>query len=155
LETRLTASVFTVGGGPCGIMPATGLGRRVVSAVIDEKPGTAFNPQANTTRARSMEHYRRLGLADEVRQAGLPANYPGDESALIHRRQRAADRALVEADDVADARSRNVSRVLACRGELQIARLSVPAHGLPSLSVRFDIETPRTALEEQAAGGPQ
>src|SRR5262249_13850572 len=55
------------------------LGRRGVSAVvIDEKPGTAFNPQANATQARTMEHYRRLGFADEVRQAGLPADYPTD-----------------------------------------------------------------------------
>src|SRR3954468_6412977 len=79
LETRLTTSVLIVGGGPCGLMLANELGRRGVSAVmIDEKPGTAFNPQANATQARSMEHYRRLGLADEIRQAGLPADYPTD-----------------------------------------------------------------------------
>ena len=79
LETRLTASVLIVGGGPCGLMLANELGRRGVSAVlIDEKPGTAFNPQANATQARSMEHYRRLGFADEIRQAGLPADYPTD-----------------------------------------------------------------------------
>jgi 2-polyprenyl-6-methoxyphenol hydroxylase-like FAD-dependent oxidoreductase len=72
-------SVLIVGGGPCGLMLANELGRRGASAVmIDEKPGTAFNPQANATQARSMEHYRRLGFADEVRQAGLPADYPTD-----------------------------------------------------------------------------
>jgi 2-polyprenyl-6-methoxyphenol hydroxylase-like FAD-dependent oxidoreductase len=60
-------------------MLANELGRRGVSAVlIDEKGGTAFNPQANATQARSMEHYRRLGFADEIRQAGLPADYPTD-----------------------------------------------------------------------------
>ena len=79
LETRLTTSVLIVGGGPCGLMLANELGRRGVSAVmIDEKPGTAFNPQANATQARSMEHYRRLGLADAVRREGLPADYPTD-----------------------------------------------------------------------------
>jgi len=79
LEQRLTASVLIVGGGPCGLMLANELGRRGVSAVvIDEKPGTAFNPQANATQARSMEHYRRLGFADEVRRAGLPVDYPTD-----------------------------------------------------------------------------
>jgi 2-polyprenyl-6-methoxyphenol hydroxylase-like FAD-dependent oxidoreductase len=79
LETRLTTSVLIVGGGPCGLMLANELGRRGVSAImIDEKPGTAFNPQANATQARSMEHYRRLGFAGEIRQAGLPADYPTD-----------------------------------------------------------------------------
>ncbi|CCE05459.1 putative 2,4-dichlorophenol 6-monooxygenase [Bradyrhizobium sp. STM 3843] len=79
METHLTASVLIAGGGPCGLMLANELGRRGVSAIlVDEKPGTAFNPQANATQARSMEHYRRLGFADEIRQAGLPADYPTD-----------------------------------------------------------------------------
>ena len=79
MESRLTASVLIVGGGPCGLILANELGRRGVSAVlVDDKPGTAFNPQANATQARSMEHYRRLGFADEIRQAGLPADYPTD-----------------------------------------------------------------------------
>ncbi|MFB6450113.1 FAD-dependent oxidoreductase [Bradyrhizobium tunisiense] len=79
LETGLTASVLIAGGGPCGLMLANELGRRGVSAIlIDDKPGTAFNPQANATQARSMEHYRRLGFADEIRREGLPPDYPTD-----------------------------------------------------------------------------
>jgi hypothetical protein len=38
-------------------------------ALFDAKPSTAVNPQANATQARTMEHYRRLGFADEVRAA--------------------------------------------------------------------------------------
>ena len=57
--------IFIVGSGPCGLMLANELGRRGVRAVIaDMKDGTAFNPQANATQARSMEHYRRHGFAD-------------------------------------------------------------------------------------------
>jgi 2-polyprenyl-6-methoxyphenol hydroxylase-like FAD-dependent oxidoreductase len=60
-------------------MLANELGRRGIRTVlVDEKPGTAFNPQANATQARTMEHYRRLGFADEVRAQGLPPDYPTD-----------------------------------------------------------------------------
>ncbi len=73
------ADVLIAGGGPCGLMLANELGRRGITAVlVDEKPSTAFNPQANATQARTMEHYRRLGLAQDVRAQGLPAEYPTD-----------------------------------------------------------------------------
>jgi 2-polyprenyl-6-methoxyphenol hydroxylase-like FAD-dependent oxidoreductase len=74
-----TTKVLIVGGGPCGLMLANELGRRGVSAVvIDQKPATAFSPQANATQARTMEHYRRLGFANEIRALGLPQDYPTD-----------------------------------------------------------------------------
>jgi 2-polyprenyl-6-methoxyphenol hydroxylase-like FAD-dependent oxidoreductase len=71
--------VLIVGGGPCGLMLANELGRRGIAALIlDQKPGTAFNPQANATQARTMEHYRRLGFADEIRALGMPEDFPTD-----------------------------------------------------------------------------
>jgi len=60
-------------------MLANELGRRgVTAALVDPKPSTAVNPQANATQARTMEHYRRLGFADEVRRLGLPEDFPTD-----------------------------------------------------------------------------
>src|SRR4051812_24029493 len=48
------------------------------AAPFAAKPSTAFNPQANATQARTMEHYRRLGIAEEIRRLGLPEDYPTD-----------------------------------------------------------------------------
>ena len=74
-----TTQVLIVGGGPCGLMLAIELGRRGINAIlIDQKVSTAFNPQANATQARSMEHFRRLGFADEIRAMGMPEDYPTD-----------------------------------------------------------------------------
>jgi 2-polyprenyl-6-methoxyphenol hydroxylase-like FAD-dependent oxidoreductase len=75
----IEVDVMICGGGPCGLMLANELGRRGVSVFLaDEKESTAFNPQANATQARTMEHYRRLGFADEIRAEGLPESFPTD-----------------------------------------------------------------------------
>ena len=71
--------VLIAGGGPCGLMLAIELARRGVGVLlVNDRPGTAFNPQANATQARTMEHYRRLGFADEIRALGMPDDYPTD-----------------------------------------------------------------------------
>ena len=75
----MQADILIAGGGPCGLMLAMELGRRGVrTLLVDAKPDTAFNPQANATQARTMEHYRRLGFAHEIRALGLPADHPTD-----------------------------------------------------------------------------
>ncbi|MCA0240548.1 MAG: FAD-dependent oxidoreductase [Proteobacteria bacterium] len=75
----LDTDVLIAGGGPCGLMLANELGRRGIRCLlVDAKPGTAFNPQANATQARTMEHFRRLGFAHEIRSLGLPADHPTD-----------------------------------------------------------------------------
>ena len=73
------SSVLIVGGGPCGLMLANELGRRRITAIlVDQKSTTAYNPQANATQARTMEHFRRLGFAHEIRALGLPPDFPTD-----------------------------------------------------------------------------
>ena len=75
----IETDVLIAGGGPCGLMLANELGRRAIRCLlIDQKPGSAFNPQANATQARTMEHFRRLGFAHEIRAQGLPPDHPTD-----------------------------------------------------------------------------
>ena len=78
-QGTLHVDVLIAGGGPCGLMMAIELGRRGIRCLlVDPKPGTAFNPQANATQARTMEHFRRHGFAQEIRVQGLPPDHPTD-----------------------------------------------------------------------------
>jgi len=71
--------VAIVGGGPSGLILAIELGRRGVSCVLLEEDATPPTlPKANATTSRTMEHYRRLGFAAEIRALGLPEDYPQD-----------------------------------------------------------------------------
>ena len=75
----IETDVLIAGGGPFGLMLANELGRRHIKCLlVDPKASTAFNPQANATQARTMEHFRRLGFANEIRAQGLPPHHPTD-----------------------------------------------------------------------------
>ena len=75
----IRADVVVVGGGPVGMVLALELGRRGVATVlVCDRQGTSPYPQANATQARTMEHFRRLGLAQRIRAQGLPPEYPTD-----------------------------------------------------------------------------
>ncbi len=71
--------VAIVGGGPVGIVLALFLDRYGVPCVVfDAQEEQPAEPRGNTHNARTMEHYRRLGLAASVRRLGLPARHPAD-----------------------------------------------------------------------------
>ena len=74
-----TTPVAIVGGGPVGLALALFLDRHgVPSVVFNTDAETRWHPKGSTQNARTMEHYRTLGIAAELRLLGLPANYPGD-----------------------------------------------------------------------------
>ncbi len=71
--------ILIVGGGPVGLALAIDLAwRGVASMLVNDGPDTAKHPQGNTHNSRTMEHYRRLGIAEKVRPTGLPQDHPTD-----------------------------------------------------------------------------
>ena len=77
MEEQLPIGI--VGGGPAGLMLAIELGRFGVPCVLlEEDREPPWFPKANSSTARTMEHYRRHGFADEIRSVGLPLDYPQD-----------------------------------------------------------------------------
>jgi len=71
--------VIIVGAGPVGLTLAIDLGRRGIECVlIEQKAAPQFLPKMERCNARTMEIFRRLGLADLVRAAGMPEDIPMD-----------------------------------------------------------------------------
>jgi 2-polyprenyl-6-methoxyphenol hydroxylase-like FAD-dependent oxidoreductase len=78
-EARASAPVVVVGGGPVGLVLALDLARHGVRSVVLNTGETHRRfPKGNTHNARTMEHYRRLGLAERVRAVGLPPDHATD-----------------------------------------------------------------------------
>lgn len=78
-NTAISTDVAILGAGPSGLMLAIELGVRGVSCVlIDKLVDPPKFPKANATSARTMEHYRRRGFAQEIRALGLEPSHPQD-----------------------------------------------------------------------------
>ena len=77
---ELQADVLVVGAGPVGLTLAMDLASRGVKVVIAEIRRYAEPPnvKCNHVSARTMEQFRRLGVAQKLRDAGLPADHPND-----------------------------------------------------------------------------
>src|SRR5271163_3705569 len=75
----MNSDVLIVGAGPTGLTLAIDLGRRGVRAIlIEQKASPAFLPKMERVNARTMEIYRRMGLAPKIRAAGLRPDCPMD-----------------------------------------------------------------------------
>jgi 2-polyprenyl-6-methoxyphenol hydroxylase-like FAD-dependent oxidoreductase len=79
-DTQITHTpIAIVGGGPVGLMLALLLDRHGVRSVLfNTEETTRWHPKGSSQGARTMEHFRRLGIAGNVCALGLPADHPTD-----------------------------------------------------------------------------
>jgi 2-polyprenyl-6-methoxyphenol hydroxylase-like FAD-dependent oxidoreductase len=144
----LDAEVLIVGAGPVGLTLAIDLGQRGVRTIlIEQKSAPQRLPKMERCNARTMEMFRRMGIAERIRAAGLPAHCPMDvfivtslvDPPLLH----------LPYPSVADAKK----EIAACRdGSLPLEPyqlisqytleplLKLVAETLPSVSVRYGCE---------------
>ena len=76
-DTGLQTSVLVVGAGPVGLGLAADLGwRNIPCMVVEQSDGAITVPRTNAVNVRTMEFCRRWGVAETVREAGVPRDYP-------------------------------------------------------------------------------
>ena len=76
-----STQVLVAGGGPVGLAAAVELGRRGVECLVVEPRATVSRarPRCKTVNVRTMEHLRRWGIADRLRdRAPLPRGFSTD-----------------------------------------------------------------------------
>lgn len=69
--------VLLVGGGPIGLALAVELGWRGISCtLLDQGNGVVEHPRTGLIAVRTMEAFRRWGIAERIRACGFPDDYP-------------------------------------------------------------------------------
>jgi 2-polyprenyl-6-methoxyphenol hydroxylase-like FAD-dependent oxidoreductase len=139
--------VIIVGAGPVGLTLAIDLGRRGVRCILLERNETSIQlPKMERCNARTMEIYRRLGIAEQVRRAGLPRDAPMDvflatslaDSPIVHLPYPSVAQAKAEIAAHNDGRPLEPYQLIS-QYTLEPLLRSI-AETLPAVAVRFGCE---------------
>jgi 2-polyprenyl-6-methoxyphenol hydroxylase-like FAD-dependent oxidoreductase len=150
--------VLIVGAGPTGLTLAIDLGKRGVRCtLIEQKAKPAFLPKMERINARSMEIYRRLGLSQQIRAAGLRPDVPMDvyimlalnEPPLLHLHYPSVADAQKNVRATNDGSTPLEPYQLISQYTLEPLLKSV-AETIPAINVRFGCEF--LSLEQDAQG---
>ena len=144
----MDSDVLIVGAGPTGLTLAIDLGQRGVRCMlIEQKERPAFLPKMERVNARTMEIYRRIGLAQKIRAAGLRPDCPMDvyivlalnESPLLRLPYPSVAQAQADARATNDGSLPLEPYQLISQYTLEPLLKSV-AETIPAVSVRFGYE---------------
>src|SRR3989454_10392488 len=145
-----------VGGGPVGLTLAIDLGMRGVRCtLIEEKEAPQFLPKMERCNARTMEIFRRMGIVDKVRAAGLRDDVPMDvfiilslaEPPLLHLPYPSVKRARAEIRACSDGSMPLEPYQLISQYTLEPLLKSI-AERLPSVTVRYGCRLESFAQDE-------
>src|SRR3989440_123985 len=141
----METQVLVVGGGQVGLTLAIDLGRRGVRCtLVEQKEAPQFLPKMERCNARTMEIFRRMGIADKVRAAGLRGDVPMDvfiilslaEPPLLHLPYPSVDKARAEIRTCSDGSLPLEPYQLISQYTLEPLLKSI-AEELPSVTVRY------------------
>jgi len=141
----MDTQVVIVGAGPVGLTLAIDLGRRGIRCVlVEQKEAPAFLPKMERCNARTMEMYRRIGLAGRIRAAGLRSDVPMDvfivlamnRPPLLHLPYPSVDAARAQIAECRDGTLPLEPYQLISQYTLEPLLKSV-AEDLPSVTVRY------------------
>ena len=145
----MDTQVLIAGAGPTGLTLAVDLGMRGVRCtLIEQKHAPQFLPKMERCNARTLEIYRRMGIAEKVRDAGLPRDCAdGRVHRALARRAAAAAQAAIRRCTGARPRSRATHDGTLPLEPYQLISqytleplLKSVAETLPSVSVRYGHE---------------
>ena len=150
--------VLIVGAGPVGLTLAVDLGQKGVRCtLVERKAAPQFLPKMERCNARTMEIYRRMGLAERIRAAGLRADVPMDvfiilamnEPPLLHLPFPSVSEARRRIDACNDGSMPLEPYQLISQYTLE-PLLKAVAETLPSVTVRYGCEF--VSFEQDASG---